>query len=141
MHKLYELKDMLCEELEQYGKKGELTAGSLDVVDKLTHTIKNLDKIIEKYEEDEYSNAMGGGSYARGGQGGGQSNTSYARGGSYARGRGSNARRDSMGRYSSEGGYSRNDGMIMELRELMQDAPDERTRQEFERFIQKMEMM
>ena len=53
MHKLYELKDMLCEELEQYGKKGELTAGSLDVVDKLTHTIKNLDKIIEKYEEDE----------------------------------------------------------------------------------------
>lgn len=134
MHKLYELKDMLCEELEQYGKKGELTAGSLDVVDKLTHTIKNLDKIIEKYEEDEYSNAMGG-SYARGGQGGNQSNASYARG------RGRNARRDSMGRYSSEGGYSRNDGMIMELRELMQDAPDDRTRQEFERFIQKIEMM
>ena len=134
MHKLYELKDMLCEELEQYGKKGELTAGSLDVVDKLTHTIKNLDKIIEKYEEEDYSNAMGG-SYARGGQGGNQSNASYARG------RGRNARRDSMGRYSSEGGYSRNDGMIMELRELMQDAPDDRTRQEFERFIQKMEMM
>jgi len=137
MHKLYELKDMLCEELEQYGKKGELTAGSLDVVDKLTHTIKNLDKIIEKYEEEDYSNA----SYARGGQNGNQSNASYARGGSYARGRGRNARRDSMGRYSSEGGYSRNDGMIMELRELMQDAPDDRTRQEFERFIQKMEMM
>ena len=134
MHKLYELKDMLCEELEQYGKKGELTAGSLDVVDKLTHTIKNLDKIIEKYEEEDYSNAMGG-SYARGGQGGNQSNASYARG------RGRNARRDSMGRYSSEGGYSRNDGMIMELRELMQDSPDDRTRQEFERFIQKMEMM
>lgn len=140
MHKLYELKDMLCEELEQYGKKGELTAGSLDVVDKLTHTIKNLDKIIEKYEEEDYSNAMGG-SYARGGQGGNQSNASYARGGSYARGRGRNARRDSMGRYSREGGYSRDEGMIMELRELMQDAPDDRTRQEFERFIQKIEMM
>ena len=141
MHKLYELKQMLCEELEQYGKKGELSAGSLDIIDKLSHAIKNLDKIIEKYEEEDYSGAMGGGSYARGGQGGNQSNTSYARGGSYARGRGRNAQRDSMGRYSSEGGYSRNDGMVMELRELMQDAPDDRTRQEFERFIQKIEMM
>ena len=28
-----------------------------------------------------------------------------------------------------------------ELREMMRDAPDERTRQEFERFIQKIENM
>lgn len=140
MHKLYELKQMLCEELEQYGKKGELSAGSLDIIDKLSHAIKNLDKIIEKYEEEDYSGAMGGGSYARGGQTNTMMGGSYE-GGSYARGRGRNARRDSMGRYSSEGGYSRNDGMIMELRELMQDAPDDRTRQEFERFIQKIEMM
>ena len=56
-------------------------------------------------------------------------------GGSYARGRGRNARRDSMGR------YSRADDMVMELRELMEDAPDERTRQEFERFIKKVEQM
>lgn len=158
MHKLYELKQMLCEELEQYGKKGELSAGSLDIIDKLAHAIKNLDKIIEVKEEEEYSMAMqggqqggsyaqGGGSYARGGNRGGQSNRggsyeggSYARG-SYARGRGSNARRDSMGRYASESGYSRNDDMIAELHELMNEAQDEQTRQEFQRFIQKMEMM
>ena len=42
MHELYELKEMLCKELEEYGKKGELTSGSLDVVDKLAHTIKNM---------------------------------------------------------------------------------------------------
>ena len=36
MHELYELKDMLCKELKEYDTKGELTAGSLDVVDKLT---------------------------------------------------------------------------------------------------------
>lgn len=149
MHKLYELKQMLCEELEQYGKKGELSAGSLEIVDKLAHAIKNLDKIIEAKEEEEYSNAMqggqqggsyaqGDGSYARGGQ---QSRGgSYTRG-SYARGRGRNARRDSMGRYANESGYSRNDDMIAELHELMNEAPDEQTRQEFQRFIQKMEMM
>lgn len=144
MHTLYELKDMLCEELEEFGKKGELTAGSLETVDKLAHAIKNLDKIIEAKEEEEYSNAMNGGgsyegSYAR--RGGSYARGSYARGGrSYARGRGSNAKRDSMGRYASDG-YSRNEEMIAELHELMNDAQDERTKQEFQRFIQKIEMM
>lgn len=146
MHELYELKEMLCKELEEYGKKGELTTGSLDVVDKLAHTIKNLQKIIEKYEEEDYSNASytRGGSY-RGGsyayEDGGMMGGGSYEGGSYARGRGSNARRDSRGRYSSERGYSRDEGMIMELRELMQDAPDERTRMEFQKFIQKIEQM
>lgn len=138
MHKLYELKEMLCDELEEYGSKGELTAGTLDVVDKLSHTIKNLDKIIEKYEEEEYSSR--GGSYEGGNMGGGSYRGSY-RGGSYARGRGRNARRDSMGRYSSERGYSRDEEMIAELRELMEDAPDDKTRREFQKFISKIEMM
>lgn len=31
--------------------------------------------------------------------------------------------------------------MIAELRELMMEAPDERSRKEFERFISKMESM
>lgn len=132
MNELNELKEMLCKELKEYGKKGELTAGSLDVVDKLSHTIKNLDKIIEAYEGDGYSNGYpvyayrGGRSYSDGGY-----NDGY---GSYAR------RRDSMGRYSREG-YSRHGDMIADLRELMNDAPDDRTRQEFQRFINKMESM
>lgn len=135
MHKLYELKEMLCKELEEYGSKGELTAGSLDVVDKLAHAIKNLDKIIEAYEEEGYSNRDSY-DYARGGnRGGGRSNRGYSReGGSYAQ------RRDSMGRYSRDG-YSYNDGMIEELKGLMEDAPDERTRQEFQSFIRKIESM
>lgn len=114
------------------------------------------------------SRMMGGGSsYRRGGGGGGSSRrgggssregssreggggssreggSSYEGGGgsSYARGRGRNARRDSMGRYSSEG-YSMggNEEMVQELREIMQDAPDEQTRMEFQRFIQKIEQM
>lgn len=139
METLYELKEMLCDELEQYGKKGELTAGALDVVDKLTHTIKNLDKIIDKYEEDEYSGAYAmndsyEGSYRRGGN-------SVRSNRSYARGRGSNARRDSMGRYASENGYSRHGDMIEELYELMESAPNEQTKREFQKLISKMETM
>lgn len=148
MEELYKLKDMLCEELKEYGGKGEMTAGSLEVVDKLAHTIKNLDKIIETYEEEDYSGYYpmyygenrGGsyeGSYRQGdGNRGGQGNRSYR--GSYARGR-RNSRRDSMGRYSSEG-YSRHD-MAEQLRDLMEDAPDERTRKEIQRLVTKMEQM
>lgn len=151
MHELYELKEKLMDNLEDYSKK-EMTASNLEVVDKLSHAIKNICKIIEDAEESEYSgrggsyaDGMGGGSYARGrysrdGRGG----SSYARGGRYSReggsyadgrGRGSQANRDSMGRYSSGG------GMVEELRELMEDAPDEKTRMEFEKFIRKMESM
>ena len=95
MHTYYELKDMLKHELEDIVKKGELSAGSLETIDKLLNSIKNSCKIImyEEYAED-------GNSYADGDRD--MSEYSYARG----RGRGSNARRDSMGRYSSEGGYS-----------------------------------
>lgn len=164
MHELYELKEMLCKELEEYGKKGELSAGTLEIVDKLAHAAKNLGKLIEMYEEEEeYSGAMGGrryNRYSREGQGGGQGggnrgggNRGGSGGGSYARGRGRNANRDSMGRYSSDGysreGYSRDgysyaeDGvaeMIEEMREMMQDLPQDKQR-EVQKFIQKMEQM
>ena len=63
MDAIYELKDMLCEELEEYGKKDKLDVGGLEIVDKLAHTIKNLDKIIETYEEDGYSGEYYDGSY------------------------------------------------------------------------------
>ena len=53
MHELYELKDMLCKELEEIGGKGELTAGSLETVDTLAHALKNIDKIIESKEDEE----------------------------------------------------------------------------------------
>ena len=138
MHKLYELKDMLCEELEEYGSKDKLDVGGLDIVDKLAHAVKNIDKIIEAYEENEYSSR---GSYEGGSYEGGRS---YTRGGSsYARGRGSNARRDSMGRYSRAGryGYAMDGDMIEELRDLMNDAPDERTKKEFQKLITKLEGM
>lgn len=123
MNKLYELKERLCEELEEYGSKDNLDVGALDVVDKLAHAIKNIDKIIENYE------GYSGRSYGR------DSRYEMCRSyndGSYRRGRGRNARRDSMGRYA-------NDTMIDELRDMMEDAPDEKTRRDIERLISSME--
>lgn len=138
MHEIYELKEKLMKELEEYGRKGELTAGSLDVVDKLSHTIKNLCKIIEKAEEEEGEYSMAGGNYtyARGGQ-------SYRDGNSmrsYARGRGRNARRDSMGRYSSTGYSYGNEDMIEQLEGLMEEAP-EQVKQDIQRLITKVGSM
>lgn len=46
MHKLYMLRDTLCEELEEVAKKGSISTSDLDTIDKLAHSIKNLDKIL-----------------------------------------------------------------------------------------------
>lgn len=138
MHdELYELKDRLMKELEEYGKQ-DLTAGSLEVVDKLSHSIKNICKIIEAYEEEEEGYSMRGRSYDNGT--GGMSRNSY-RGNSYARGRGSNARRDSMGRYSRDGRYSYADGveeLVETVRGMMGDLP-QNLKQDAQRFVQKLE--
>ena len=54
MKSMYDLRDMLCKELEENTRKGELGAGDLDIVHKLASTIKNIDK-IEAMEDDGYS--------------------------------------------------------------------------------------
>lgn len=138
MHKLYELKEKLMEELNEYADKDEMSAGDLEVVDKLTHTIKNLCKIIEDAEE--YSEAGGsyeGGSY----EGGGSYRNQYSNRGSYAQGGGGGrgGRGGSRGgQRARRGGYSSYGSMVERLEELMEEAPDMRTRQEIERLINKM---
>ena len=99
MHELYELKEMLCKELKEYGKKDKLDMSSLEIVDKLSESMWRICRIIDRLEMDEpeYSNGYSG-------------NNSYMHmpNMSYAAGRGAGARRDSMGRYSSRNeGYSR----------------------------------
>jgi hypothetical protein len=151
---LYELCETIKEEIGEANEKikkagGKLSAGDVDYIDKLTHTLKSIKAVMAMMEdeEDDYSGRM---SYARGGRGGSYRGSSYRYddgmmgGGSYARGdnrgRGSNARRDSMGRYSSRmDGYSRHGDVVESLREVMEEAPDDRTRMEIQRLIEKME--
>lgn len=155
---LYEISDTLAKSLKEANEKirsagGKLTPSDMDFVDKLTHAIKCVETTVAMKEATDGGYSRDGGSYRGSYNDGG----SYDGGGSYARGRGRNANRDSMGRYSSRGygrdgrysredGYSRDDGgysnhgdMVDELKELMADAPDERTRREMAKLIQKME--
>ena len=90
MEYIEKIKKMLCKELDEYAMKQKLTGGDLDMIWKLTDTVKNLDK-IEMLED---GNSYDGYSEMR--------EYPYMGGSSYARGRGRNAKRDSMGRYSSD---------------------------------------
>ena len=40
---MYELRNMLCDELDELARKGDLGAGDLEIAHKLTDTIKNID--------------------------------------------------------------------------------------------------
>lgn len=123
--------EFACDELEELERKaekeGSLTKSDFEYAKDLASFKKDLMK-SEKLSEEGYSNAYGrrypGEMYSR----------RYDDGRSYAR------RRDAMGRYSR--GYSMaNDEMVDELRDLMEDAHDEKTRAEFRKFISKIESM
>ena len=162
MHKLI---NYVCDELEkieQQAGSGKLSIAEIEYADKLAHLKKNLlraDELMEAgYSGDIRrwpSSYRGGRSYEDGGSSyAREGGSSYGRdrgGSSYeSRGRGSNAQRDSRGRYSSGRGYSRyvrddysmdTDEVVQDLRELMEQAPDQRMRQELQRIVSKVEQM
>lgn len=117
MHKLYELKDKLLNELEGYADNGKFSKDDAEAIKALSASVEHIDNICENEDGMSYDGGMGG-SYRSDGMGG--SYRGSYRGGSYrsrsyARGRGSNARRDSMGRYSSDDGM---DSIKEEMRKL-----------------------
>ena len=107
---MYDLRNMLCDELDELARKGELGAGDLEIAHKLTDTIKNIDKICmgEGYSRRSEWDAEG-----------------FMRGNSY--------KRDSMGRYSRDDGYSRrnysradeSEHAIEQLEEMLKTAGGE----------------
>lgn len=131
---LGKIREMVCDELDNIAKRGELSPGSLEALDKLTHTLKSIVTVeaMEDYSDGtSYDGANGGGM-------------------SGARGRTGNVRRDSMGRYSRDGGRRWRDehGMsydgarseLMEhVDELMGMASDEPTKQMIRRFKAELE--
>lgn len=131
MHKLHELKEKLMRELEDYSENGKFSKEDVEAIKYITSAVDHLCNIMDE-ADGEYSER---GSYAYE-QGGGNRGGGYSRNYAYARGRGGNARRDSMGRYSREG--SREE-MVMQLRDMMQNAPDERTRMRIEELVREFE--
>ncbi len=133
MRGLHEIKEMLCKELEEYARKGELSAGSLDALHKLTDTIKNIDK-IEMLE---------GGGYSRDG-----SYDSYGDDDSYRRGYSRDAAYRRGGSYDSydggdsyRRGYSREGGkeqMVRKMEEMLRYVDNEEQRKAVERCIHQL---
>ena len=124
MKAIHEIREMICDELDKIAEHGELTAGSLDTVDKLTHSLKSIDTIV----------AMDGGEYSH------DNRPYYDSGNSYAR-----RKRDSMGRYSRDGmrgGYSRESSkeyMISELEEMLSDTNNEKMKSAIRKCINELE--
>lgn len=133
MEYMYELKEKLCRELEEVARKPEMGAGDLELIHKLTDTIKNIDK-IDALEDDGYSRdgdweMEGRGGYSRNGG-------AYNRGSSYAR------RRDSRGRYTSDRRYSRDDEkshMMEQMEQMMNGTQNEREREIIRRAMEQLE--
>ena len=146
MHKLI---DYICDELEELeGKVGsgeKLSVAEVEYMSLLAESKKDLLK-----SEDMMEGGYSGRGYSRRGYSRregreGREGRMYYDGRaydgrSYERGRGGSSRRGSMGRYSNE--YSMDtDSMVSELSEMMNEAPDERTRKEIQKLIDKIEMM
>lgn len=121
MHDYYKLKEKVCKELEEYAEKDKFSMSDIEILDKLTNTAKNIDKLI-MYEDggsSEYSyrsmRSYDGRSYD------GRSYDDY----SGRRGR------DSMGRFVSrddgrsyaDRSYGK-DSMISKLNHMMEEAEE-----------------
>ena len=118
MKSMYELRDMLCKELDELIRKGELGAGDLDIAHKLTDTIKNIDK-IEVMDERGYS-----------GNHPDNDLRSYNRGSSYSR------------RHYVRGHYSRTDAterLRSQINDMMRETDDDRIRDALRRAMDMME--
>lgn len=123
---MYELREILCKELDEIARKGELGTGDLEIVHKLTDTIKNIDK-IDALEDDGYS-----GRYSRDGDWEADIRGTYGRGSSYAR----------RGTHYVRGHYSRTDArehMREKLEDMMRDANDDTTRDAIRRCMEQID--
>lgn len=111
MHELYELKDKLIKELEDYSQNGKFSKEDVESIKYMASAVDHLCNIMErKDDEEEYSM---------------RSRNSYARGRR-------NVRRDSMGRYSTA------DDLVNTVRSMMSDLPPH-LQTDAQRFIQKLE--
>lgn len=121
---MYELREKLCEELERYSRKENLSAGDLDVLHKLASTVKNIDKIMMREGRSENGYSREG--YSRDGEWQADMRGTYGRGSSYGR----------NGAHYVRGHYSRGADMKEKLEELMRCAEDDASRDAIRRCME-----
>ena len=127
MKDLEELKGFVGREIEKANNRirqnnGGITTGDLDIINKLTHSMKSLVTICAMLEDEEDGGYSGRGyAYRRG-----ERRDGYGGRGGY------------MARERRDAGYSRTD-IREHLNDMMNDAPDENTRMEIRRVIERMD--
>ena len=144
LKEIRELKETVGNEIAEANKEikkagGDLNTGDIEMIDKLTHALKSLVTTCAMLEaDDEYSERyepMGpyyGSEYSRRERR--ETRPGYSGNyGSYAR--------DREGRYTREnraGGYSRGMDWNESLRMMMDEAPDEATRMDIKKLMDRM---
>lgn len=134
MQTMYELREMLCKELDDLVRKGNLGTGDLDIAHKLTDTIKNIDK-IDKLEDEDYSRGMdySRGRYSRDGNWEADMRGTYGRGNSYER----------QSTHYVRGHYSRSESkaaMRRQLQEMLDEADNDSIRSAIQRCMDAVEV-
>ena len=138
---LYEMKETVANAIGDANKRirqdgGKLNAGDLEIIDKLSHSMKSLATTCAMLEaEDEGYSGRYAPMYNPGITYSGRRGYSRDGGNGYS---GNYSRND--GRYSREGrGYSRTGDMSEQLRQMMDEAPDDMTRNEIRKLMERME--
>ena len=146
MEKLYKLKARLMDVLEndwadQILRKPAIGMGDIELIHKLTDTIKNIDKICMLEEGGGYSGTPGGSDYPMGvshaNRGEHWVRGHYSRDGGHDGGMegGYSSRRDSLGRNSRDDGRT----AMMEHLEAALNSASEQDRENIKRFMREMD--
>lgn len=127
MHVIYEIKDLMEDELKQMSRKEQLTKDDVCLIGEMIDIVKDIVTIeaMKNYDEDR-ENAEAMRNYSRG----------YDMDYSYARGR------DMRGRYTSrDDGYTKHSSkeeMISNLRNMMDNARTPEERESYRNMIDQM---
>lgn len=116
---IYDLREMLCEELENMTERGSLSGEKLKVIDMLTHSIKSIDTIIAM-ENSGYSNE--------------RANT-------YERGYSNSYMRGNPNMYRQGGGRSHDDAkthLMRQLEDMLGEVHSEKEREAIQRCMEQM---
>ena len=150
LREVYDLKETVGRKIAQANKKikangGDIANDDVEIIDKLTHSLKSLVTTCAMMEAEEddggYSGRYApmwnpGVNYGYAGREHRDGGNSYENRDGYSGNRGGYSRN----RYSRENrnGYSRTGEMSDQLRQMMEDAPDEQTRMEIRNLMDHM---
>ena len=131
LKEVYDLKETVGHKIAQANKKikangGDIANDDVEIIDKLTHSLKSLVTTCAMLEAEDDD-----GGYS------GRYMPTWNPGISY--GYAGRERRDGGNSYENRDGYSRTGDMLDQLREMMEDAPDDVTRMEIKKLMDKMD--